>query len=577
MNIPRNLLRGFSLFFLFKSYNLFGASDNKNCSDQVRQELLYYSKIYEEGDWKKTAQKDEANYIYFNDSKNDSYSYASVTIDSEKVPEFKISFRRKCNDINLQKDDEILADRLSFTGKVASETTFNCNQARLGNVKRNIFIVIQSKTKNISEDPPTATFERPENVTIKNCLISGQMLIQGMSNKYLVPSSKAQDHIQRSQDAAPKNITIENSVINKYQNSVWLYFGSGVTYSKLINSKLTGSTTGSATGIYLDAESAYNEISGNSLVAALSEREQIAVDGSAFNKIKNNIIHVKSGGGILLYRNCGEHGVSRHQTPSKNEITNNYFAFYGNQLPAVWIGSRRGMTRKGTKSYCNDDINSPYENKNPKLRFGSSLDDRDFASNNLVEENKFLDKDPKQDIWIGTPKSDSNNIIQKNMKVTMSEDEFRKSINDDSQPPLTITQQSAPETTTKPPEPKQTQTPTTQTLTFYCGVEKNNQGCSGEIPRCPAGMHATAIKAACNLEYGDTKSIKTLEWNKIRVDNASDNISEGKCQVGDKTISSGEAPLSLLIVSSDKSFSCKEHDKNGGDCVIRGLIQCSKD
>ena len=81
-------------------------------------------------------------------------------------------------------------------------------------------------------------------------------------------------------------------------------------------------------------------------------------------------------GGVFLYRNCGEGGVIRHQTPSHNRIAGNDFSGAGWLNPrAVVVGAREGR-----RSYCGDDAGWP---------FGSSADDGDGAVGNRVEDNRI--------------------------------------------------------------------------------------------------------------------------------------------------------------------------------------------
>ena len=79
-------------------------------------------------------------------------------------------------------------------------------------------------------------------------------------------------------------------------------------------------------------------------------------------------------GGVFLYRNCGEDAVIRHQTPSDNQITDNVFTGAG------WFRSRAVVvgSRDGNRPYCRDDRGWP---------FGSSLDDGDHATGNVVARN----------------------------------------------------------------------------------------------------------------------------------------------------------------------------------------------
>jgi len=86
-------------------------------------------------------------------------------------------------------------------------------------------------------------------------------------------------------------------------------------------------------------------------------------------------------GGIYLYRNCGEGGTVRHQSPQQNLIEKNTFNLQGLNRGhwGIWIGSRNG-----NRNYCEHDAGYP---------FGSSVDNGDFANNNTIRNNKFSGSD----------------------------------------------------------------------------------------------------------------------------------------------------------------------------------------
>src|SRR5690606_33199014 len=114
---------------------------------------------------------------------------------------------------------------------------------------------------------------------------------------------------------------------------------------------------GDSVGIYMDAESGHNVIARNYIHMLTNQREQVAIDGSAHNTVIENRFSGLSHGGIYLYRNCGEDGNIRHQTPSYNQIVNNVFYYDsctgGN--PAIWLASRNG-----NRPYCGLDDGYPY-------------------------------------------------------------------------------------------------------------------------------------------------------------------------------------------------------------------------
>lgn len=169
----------------------------------------------------------------------------------------------------------------------------------------------------------------------------------------------------------PRNVELERVAIVG-TGSIPLYVGPGVTRLSLTNSTLTGSSV--ATAVYLDAESADNRIENNT-IAVTTRREAIAVDGSARNRIVDNRFLLGGRGGVFLYRNCGERGVIRHQTPSDNAITDNVFSGAARLRPQlVVVGSREGR-----RAYCGADRGYPW---------GSSADDGDHATGNVVARNQ---------------------------------------------------------------------------------------------------------------------------------------------------------------------------------------------
>ncbi len=138
-------------------------------------------------------------------------------------------------------------------------------------------------------------------------------------------SSHSLGHTERAQAAAPRRISILGSTLTAY-GRIPLYLGPGVTHVTLRDSQIRG--TSSATGLYLDAESAENVIADNDFDIRTG-REIVAVDGSARNRITGNRFALHGEGGVRLYRNCGEGGTVRHQTPSDNVITGNTFRGVG--------------------------------------------------------------------------------------------------------------------------------------------------------------------------------------------------------------------------------------------------------
>jgi hypothetical protein len=241
-----------------------------------------------------------------------------------------------------------------------------------------------------------------KDITIKNCKLKGSIRVYGLGMngeaEKVKESSQSLGHTERAQKAAPSNVLISNLTIEGIQR-IPVYLAPGVNKVMIENSNFIGNTD--STVIYLDAESSHNTIrnnvfnvNGNFTFRQFRIREVIAVDGSAHNIIEKNKFEKAVGGGVYLYRNCGEGGTVRHQSPQYNLISNNDFNL--NQLNwgnySIWLGARNG-----NRSYCEDDAGYP---------FGSSINNGDFADNNTVRNNKFFGSDK-------TIKNDGkNNLVE---------------------------------------------------------------------------------------------------------------------------------------------------------------------
>jgi parallel beta-helix repeat protein len=229
----------------------------------------------------------------------------------------------------------------------------------------------------------------PENITIKNFNIKGSVRIIGLGingeGELVKKSSKNKNHTEYAQSVAPKNIVFDNLNIEANKRTPF-YISPGCTNITLKNCEFTGNAESVA--IYLDCESSNNVIQ-NNIIKTKTKREAIAVDGSAHNLIQNNTFYFLDFGGIYLYRNLGEGGTIRHQTPSFNKIINNTFKYDGsiksklNQLihPAIWLGSRSGIIKY---FYM---IGPKFKDRDTSKPFGSSLNPNDLASKNVIKNN----------------------------------------------------------------------------------------------------------------------------------------------------------------------------------------------
>ena len=217
-------------------------------------------------------------------------------------------------------------------------------------------------------------WSRPRGVRIIDCVLHGNARIWGLGAEgridELRASSRAAGHTARTQAAAPSDIRFER-VTFAATGSIPLYVGPGDTDVSVAGGRFTGRSV--STAVYLDAESGGVVIEGVDFNIATA-REQVAIDGSARNRILDNRFRRSARGGVFLYRNCGEDGVIRHQAPTDTIITGNRFEGVSWLWPrAVVVGSREGRRR-----YCADDAGYP---------FGSSIDDGDKAVRNVVSGN----------------------------------------------------------------------------------------------------------------------------------------------------------------------------------------------
>lgn len=228
-----------------------------------------------------------------------------------------------------------------------------------------------------------------DNVVIKHCQINGSIRTVGLGHngeaKRVKASSILPNHTQRAQAAAPKNTVLYDLTITGY-GRIPLYLGPGTTRFTIYDSTINGHSNSVA--LYLDAESGYNIIRNNDFSLLTNTREVIALDGSANNQLLANNINNAGNGGIYLYRNCGEGGTVRHQSPQNNFISGNTIHNTGGY--GIWLGSRNGG-----RFYCNADDGFP---------FGSSKDNRDFAHNNVIKRNTFLNSNR-------TVRDDGNNQV----------------------------------------------------------------------------------------------------------------------------------------------------------------------
>jgi hypothetical protein len=310
--------------------------------------------------------------------------------------------RVDCN-LTLNPDD-VVTKSLQLVGAWASGATLTCNGATLDgsdgtpNTGRDLIVVGSLPPKGDREE-----WSVPVGVTVTGCRVLGSVRIKGAGvngqDENLREWSRTTGYTQRAQAAAPRDIRFENMDIVG-QGRVPFYVAVGATRVSLSGSRISGVSKGP--GIYLDAESAGNAIENNRIDVETTKREQLAIDGSANNRIVANRFSDRGKGGVFVYRNCGEGGLARHQTPSDNLIADNVFEKGGwfFAQPAIWIGSRQGR-----RSYCGQDSS---------IRLGSGVDDLDHATRNRVEGNRFVGRKPAEAIRT----SETDTILSVNEQVS---------------------------------------------------------------------------------------------------------------------------------------------------------------
>ena len=249
-----------------------------------------------------------------------------------------------------------------------SDTVLDCRGARIDASDKHNGILI--KGKNI------------ENVHVLNCNIEGAKA-QGIIVAAPLPDAEITALPMEERYAiGPKNIVIEKSTVTK-SASVGIYVDSYAQDVKLLHVNVTGN---GGAGVYLEHSSVKTQIEGSRITEngfgdplgrrKGARREGIAIDSSAHNIIRDNIISGNSQGGIFLYKNCWEHHdkpgtVARWQHAAYNDIVDNTF---DNEAVGIWVGSRQGKNL--TSMNCGD----------PELAPGYF---RDYADHNTLKDNTF--------------------------------------------------------------------------------------------------------------------------------------------------------------------------------------------
>ncbi|MFK5667252.1 right-handed parallel beta-helix repeat-containing protein [Pseudomonas shirazica] len=251
----------------------------------------------------------------------------------------------------------------------SSNISLDCDGATLdgmGKLKYGIQVV--SNGKKLSN-------VRIENCSVENFAINGIMVGSG------IPDFKRSRNRQENYKTSPTQIEIKNVQVDRSGN-VGVYLYSYVTNVTLQGSTIKGSKS---SGVYLEQSSQSNKIINNIIRdnggwdgERTGQREGLSIDSSAKNLIQGNSFISNAAGGVFLYKNCGENfskgmAVLRWQSSNDNIIRDNKFI---DEKIGVWVASRQGSDLSHRD--CGD----------PSLD-GSKKYYKDYANNNLIEENTF--------------------------------------------------------------------------------------------------------------------------------------------------------------------------------------------
>ncbi|UJR86638.1 Hypothetical protein I5071_87390 [Sandaracinus amylolyticus] len=473
---------------------------------------------------------------------------------------------------------------LSFVGAASSGITVDCDGGAIGSDDAPARLVFTSRRIGSSAIDGLGIWEPVTDVTVRDCEIHGRVLIRGMGtggwNDEVTRSSHIPlGHVQRVREAAPRRITFDG-VTFVGVGGIPIYVAIGVEETSVVRSSFIGWALKAA--IYLDAESRGATIRDNTFDVSTS-REIIALDGSSENRIIGNRFSRLEHGGIYFYRNCGERTTVRITPPQDNEVIDNIFYYnrYEGPNPAVFFGSDNGYS---THRFCYRDLDYPY---------GSGLDDRDYARWNVVLHNQVVGRSPDDVFHTEWPAANTPNHVEANESVVsavsrpagchapgardtrfLAHGASTEVVSDrDGRPyeaPVEVSCFDGDLAYASAPQLR-----AVREVPFSCSQSHDNAGCDGVV-RCPDESTLVGAHAACNLEHGPVTddALASVPRDTLRVVRASDIARQGRCWIGTEGGAAGEVPLARALRGGAEMFGCREHDRNGGDCEIRGVAYC---
>jgi parallel beta-helix repeat protein len=286
---------------------------------------------------------------------------------------------------------------------LASGVTLDCQDARIAAPDRRYGVYIHAPV-----DTPLT------DITVQNCHV------EGFLNNFHVEREGFRELAEGVEyENGFSDITIEDST-SLDSRGVGIFVNGYVEGVTLRNLRVEGA--GSA-GIYLEAGSKNCVVENSTIVdngfgenspqgdrftfAGIdfwfwgTGREGLAIDGSRFNVVRNNVFQSNTAGGIFLYKNCGEFVTQRPERwfhrrygADGNVIENNTFI---DEKNGVWIGSR--MAENTLPMECSD----------PQYLPGYALD---AADDNVVRDNLF------QNVTFGVRVEDDRAVVADNEFVS---------------------------------------------------------------------------------------------------------------------------------------------------------------
>ena len=265
--------------------------------------------------------------------------------------------------------------KVSFLIKT-NDIIFDCQGASLNGLTKarpNALLIPYSKTN----APKAWAFHiNSSGVKIKNCQIKNYIdgiiihaPISATQRQQLRAKKQIKTVEQQLRASAAHHIVISNTKIhNSHKHG--LYLKPYVHHVSFIDSEIKHSGNAS---IYLETGTQKNRIQGNYFYKngysnyknkqriripklPTGEREAIAVDSSAYNKIINNTFENNGKGAIFLYKNCFEKHQNSKQIPrfqhsNYNLIKDNKFI---NERHGVWLASRQ--SKQLSRFKCGDKL-----------------------------------------------------------------------------------------------------------------------------------------------------------------------------------------------------------------------------